>query len=81
MVFSIFELLSWNLKSFNSNESDLAWHLNKHWHAMHPRVVIFLDEWVEMGHYVTDVWIFVREKEHLLSRDFHENIIEQKETF
>lgn len=50
MVFSIFELLSWNLKSFNSNESDLAWHFNKHWHAMHPRVVIFLDEWVEMGH-------------------------------
>ena len=48
---------------------------------MHPRVVIFLDEWVEMGHYVTDVWIFVREKEHLLSNDFHENIMEQKETF
>ena len=33
-----------------------------HRHAMHARV-IFLAAWVEVGHCVTDVFIFVKEKE------------------
>ena len=39
MVFSIF--LMRNMRSLNSYESDLAWHLNKHKHATHARVINF----------------------------------------
>ena len=38
-------------------------------------ISFFSDWWVEMGHYVNDVCIFVLEKEHLLSKGSNENIV------
>ena len=42
---------------------------------MQELYIYFLDECVEMGDLVTDVCFFVREKEHLFSKNFHEYII------
>lgn len=46
--------------------------LMKYRHAMHARV-IFLNGWFEM---VTNACIFVKEKEHPVSKDSDENIVQ-----
>ena len=50
-------------------------HFVKNLHATHARG-IFLDGRIEMGNKVTDVCIFVKEKEHLTLKDSDENIIQ-----
>ena len=46
----------------------------KNRHARQARV-IFLDGQIKVGNYLTDVFISVKEKEHLVLKDTNENII------
>ena len=51
------------LSSLESSSMSFWSHWLKHSHGMHASV-IFLARWVEVGHQVTDVFIFVKEKEY-----------------